>query len=89
MSTTVRISDQAHHSLKKMASEDGVSLTEELDRAVETLRRQRFYNRANEAYSRVREDDQAWEEIREERTAWDETLADQLDEHPYEGSEPE
>lgn len=88
MSTTVRISERAHHKLKEIASEDGVSLTEALNKAVETLRRQRFYDRANEAYARLREDEEAWKESQEEREAWDNTLTDGLDESPYEGAQP-
>lgn len=40
--TTVCISGAAHQKLRELAEEDGVRLTEELDRIVEAQRRRRF-----------------------------------------------
>jgi hypothetical protein len=76
---TVRVSDAAHTALKTLAHADGVSLQEELDRAVEWYRRQRFLAEANAAFARLRADDKAWQEEIEERQAWDVTMADGLD----------
>ena len=76
---TVRVSDAALDVLKTLAHADGVSLQVELDRAVESYRRQRLLAEANEAFARLRTDDTAWQEELEERQAWDACVADGLD----------
>ncbi len=76
---TIRISDETHRALRVLSHGDGLSLQEELDRAVEWYRRQRFLEEANDAFARLKSDDQAWQEELAERASWDATLADGID----------
>lgn len=87
MATTVRISGQAHEWLRELADEDDLSLREELDKALEAYRRQRFYKRFNDAFAELRRDEEAWQEYQENRRAWDTTLEDGLDSYPYESDD--
>jgi hypothetical protein len=57
-------------------------MTEVLDRAVEAYRRQWFFDTANEAYARLRDDPVAWGEWQSELAAWDATLMDGLEDEP-------
>ena len=89
--TAVRITRSAHQKLSQMAEEDGVSLTEELERIIEAQRRQRMLEEVNRAYARLKQDPQAWAEELAERELWETTLMDGLqDDPPYEpGSQEE
>ena len=82
--TTVRISGAAHQKLRELAEEDGVSLTEELDRIVEAQRRRRFIERANRAYAALKSDEKNWAAYQKEMSELEGTLMDGLeDEPPY------
>jgi len=63
-----------------------------LDEAVEALRRQRFLEQVNAAYSNLRADPRAWAAVEAERREWDGTLLDGLsvaeDHVPYHGRSP-
>lgn len=87
MATTVRISGQAHEWLRELADEDDLSLREELDKALEAYRRQRFYERFSERFDELREDEENWEAYRAEQDSWDATSTDGLDPYPYESDE--
>lgn len=86
-STTVRITEQTREILRELAEETGESMQDVLARAVESYQRQRFWQRVNAAYSKLRSDPEAWQQELEERAAWDVTLKDGLDDFPYEDSE--
>jgi predicted DNA-binding protein len=75
---TIRISDGAHEALRKMSRAEGKPMAALLDEAVETLRRQRFLEQVNEAYTALRADAGAWAAVEMERRAWDVTLPDGL-----------
>lgn len=80
---TVRISDQAHETLREMARAEGRPMLALLDEAVEALRRRRFLEQVNAAYSELRSDARRWQAVQDERNEWDATLADGL--HAAEG----
>lgn len=75
---TIRISDSAHGVLRKMSRAEGKPMATLLDEAVEALRRQRFLDQVNEAYSALRADARAWAAVEGERREWDVTLPDGL-----------
>lgn len=77
--TTIRISEQTHRTLARLAREAGTPMNEVVEQAIELYRRQRIIREANEAYSALRADPEAWAEVQAERTAWEATLADGLD----------
>jgi hypothetical protein len=54
-------------------------MTEVLERALESYRRQRFLEALNEDFSALRKDPAAWASEQDERAAWDATLADGLE----------
>jgi hypothetical protein len=75
---TTRISASAHGMLKEMSKAEGKPMLALLDEAVEALRRQKFLERLNAAYTTLRADARAWEAVEDERRAWDVTLLDGL-----------
>ena len=81
MSTTVRISEKTHHSLRALAEQSGESMQAVLDRAIEQYRRQQFLQECHAAYATLQADPEAWEDYRKELAAWDVTLMDGLDAH--------
>lgn len=79
---TVRIDEATHEKLKTISTEDDVSITDLIARAVRTLDRNRFWKQyaqqlADRTPTEIAED-------LEELTAWDATLADGLDDAPFE-----
>lgn len=80
-STTVRISHRARRTLGALSKDTGKSMSDLVEQALETYRREKFWKDCNEAYARLRNDPKAWKEELEERKAWEVTLADGLD--PY------
>ena len=75
--TTVRIDEETHGVLKKMAREEGLPLHSVLAEAVEGLRRQRFLEAVNDGYEKARRSP-GWEGTLAERAEWDYALADGL-----------
>jgi predicted transcriptional regulator len=78
-STTVRVSDETHELLRKLAAATGEPMQRVLERAVENYRREQFYAEFNAAFERLRADPVAWEEELAERALLENTLADGLD----------
>ena len=78
-STTVRVSEETHELLRKLAAATGEPMQRVLERAVENYRRERFYAEFNAAFERLRADPVAWEEELAERALLENTLADGLD----------
>jgi len=80
MSSTVRISESGRLLLSELAREAGKSMTDVLDAALETYRRDRFLARAAEAYEAISADDLA--DYRREIDEWDGTGSDGLSDYP-------
>lgn len=79
MSTAVvRISEDSRKRLRELASREGATMQQVLDRALEIYRRQRFLDRVNNAYRALRKDVATWAEVEREREDWDATLLDGL-----------
>ncbi len=77
-STTVRINETAHRTLRQLSAQTGESMQTILDWALEEYRRKRFLEDANADFAALRADSVAWQEEQDERAAWDATLADGL-----------
>lgn len=77
---TARISELGHRTLQELARKSGESRQAILDRALELLRRQHFWDEANTAYAALRADPEAWRQELEERALWDSTLLDGMEE---------
>ncbi len=77
MAQTVRIDEGTHGILRDLAKADGVSLNEELARAVEARRRERFFADLTAGYADLT-DKERREELTE-RALWEGTLRDGLD----------
>jgi hypothetical protein len=71
----VRISHNAHELLREMAREDGPSMQEVLDCAIERFRRDRFLHGANADYEALKRDSKAWKDELLEREIWEQTVA--------------
>lgn len=76
--TTVRISEQTHGALRRIAQDEGKPMHAVVEEAVESLRRRRFLEQVNAAYAELRSDPRAWESVARERKEWDGTLLDGL-----------
>ena len=81
MSTvTVRIRQETHKSLKRLAEKTGMSMPEILTKAIEEYRRRHFLDRLAEDFAKLQANSPEWNEELSEREAWDATLGDDLDE---------
>jgi predicted transcriptional regulator len=78
-STTVRVSEETHELLRKLAAATGEPMQRVLERAVESYRREQFFAELDAAYARLQADPVAWEEELAERALLENTLADGLD----------
>lgn len=78
---TVKLSAEAHASLKELAEAEGVTLMEEIGRIIEEKRRQRMFDEAEKAYEELREDEAAWNDYRDEVEEIEGTIGDGLEEY--------
>ena len=78
-SVTVRISPEAHKSLKELSELTGEPMPAVLDKAIEAYRRRQFLQGLAADFARLRQDPKAWHQELQERTEWDATLADGLE----------
>ena len=69
-STTIRVSLDQRERLRSLAAELDASMADTLDAAIESLRRQRFYEEMASAEARLRADPDAWASYVAEREAW-------------------
>jgi hypothetical protein len=77
MPSTVRISDSSRVLLGELAREAGKSMTDILDEALETYRRERFFAEAASAYESLSSVEETV--YRDELASLDGTMADGLD----------
>jgi predicted transcriptional regulator len=78
-STTVRVSEPTHRTLRELSEQLGESMQGILDQAIEDYRRKRVLEQANAGYAALRAAPEAWKEELAERADWDATLSDGLD----------
>lgn len=77
-STTVRVSEPTHRTLRELSEQLGESMQGILDQAIEEYRRKRVLQQANAGYAALRADPGEWKEELAERADWDATLSDGL-----------
>lgn len=70
VSTTIRVSAEQRERLRRLAEERNATMTDTLDAALESLRRERFYEEMAAAEQRLRGDPTAWATYARERDAW-------------------
>jgi len=75
----IRISQQTHRMLLRLARQEGQPLGVVLRRAVEVYRDQRFWRHANQAFAALRQSRKAWRAETAEREVWDVALPDGLE----------
>ncbi len=80
ISTTLRVPEETHRLLKAMAQESGEPMTKVLAKALETYRRQRFWDQVNAGYAAIWANPKSAAALKEERAAWEATLSDGLGE---------
>ena len=81
-SSTVRISERTHQTLKELARNAGMPMQAILEHAVEEERRRQYFDRLHADYHALRADPEAWAEHQEETALWDNTLMDGLENEP-------
>lgn len=69
-STTIRVSTDQRERLRRLAEDRDATMAETLDAALESLRRERFYEEMASAEQRLRADPVAWASYVFERDAW-------------------
>jgi hypothetical protein len=75
----VRISAQAHRTLKELSRRSGASMPDVLDQAIEEYRRRRFLEGLHADFASLKRKPKAWKQELRERQEWDATLADGLE----------
>lgn len=80
---TTRISEEARKILRKLSEEEDCTMQEIIDEALDEYRRKQFLEKSNQAYARLRQNQEEWKEEKRERKAWDNTQTDGLDEVEY------
>ena len=84
-SVTVRISAKARQELRELAQQSGQSMQKVLEKAIEAYRRQAFFEQLNASVHRLQEErPDLWQQELAERHLWEGTLADGLENDPYE-----
>ena len=66
-STTVRVSEPTHRTLRELSEQLGESMQGILEQAVEDYRRKRMLERANAGYAALRAEPDAWKDELAER----------------------
>ncbi len=69
-STTIRVSIDQRERLRQLAEDRRATMAETLDAALESLRRERFFEEMAAAEQRLRADPEAWTTYARERDAW-------------------
>ena len=73
---TIPISFASHKALLTLVESSGHTTQAVLDQAIENYRRQIFLEQANEAFIRLRQNEELWEDELTERMDWEMTIAD-------------
>ena len=76
---TVRVSLKVRNILKELSRETGEPMASILDKAVKNYRRQRILEKTNQAYEKLKKNQEMWKEEMEERKIWDATNMDDIE----------
>lgn len=69
-STTIRVSTDQREQLRRLAEDRNATMADTLDAALESLRRERFYEGMAAAEQSLRADAEAWDTYVRERDTW-------------------
>ena len=87
--TTIRITEDTHQTLRNLAKATRLPIHQVVAKALEQYEERRFWDEVDEAYARIWADPKAAAEERAERALWETTLADGLEDFPYNHDEEE
>ena len=76
MTLTIDISEKSHEAAQQISQRDGVSLSQVLENALESYRRQKFLEDTDAAFAALKQNSAAWQEELSEREIWEQTLSD-------------
>jgi len=74
--TTVRVSEEVHGRLHRLAAERQASMSAVIEAALAEYERKLFWLKTSSEFQALRNNPKAWKAELEEREAWDVTLAD-------------
>jgi hypothetical protein len=83
-SHTIRINKKTLEMVRELADQAETTMTAIVEAAVREYRVARFWKELEAGYSALRANPEAWADYQQEISAWDCTLADGLEEFPYE-----
>ena len=72
----VRVSDNLHQTLRRLATIQGKSMQMIIEQAVEEYRRSLFMTELNAAFQALKDNPEAWQAEQDERKIWEQTLTD-------------
>jgi len=78
----IRVRPETFQKSQDLAREDGISVSDLIDKLAEDTRRARIFKQASEAYAAIAADPEADAEWRAEIAVWDVTIADGLPVEP-------
>jgi predicted transcriptional regulator len=74
--TTIRVSTKTYQVLKELAEQENVNMTKIVDKAVEKLKKEKFFNEMHTAFTNLQQNPEQWKEEQNEREQWSRTLGD-------------
>lgn len=75
----VRVSENTHEVLRSLSMQEGKSMQDIIDKAIEDYRRKAFLEGLSNDYRLLRNDAEAWKNHEQDNVVWDNTLTDGLD----------
>lgn len=82
MSVTIRVPQETHEQLRRLAASRKQPIGEVVAAAVERLEEDQFWDQMEAEFERLRDDPAAWEEYMAEHREWDVALLDGLEDEP-------
>ena len=77
--STVDISETSRDLLRDLAKKAGQTTAEVIEKALDTYRRQVFFDNLNKGYAELRSHPEAWAEFQAEQKEWEAVSMDGLD----------
>jgi len=78
MAQLVRIGKEHHQTLRQLAKKMGVSMQTVVEKAIDELKREQFFEEFNAAYGTLKNDPEQWQKDIIERESLEGTLPDDL-----------
>jgi hypothetical protein len=86
-SHTIRVNKKTLETIRELAEKAETTMTAIVEAAVQEYRTAEFWKEVNAGYAALRANPEAWADYQEEIRAWECTLADGLEDFPYEQGE--